>query len=127
MLFVRVFFIAAKTIPNTAILTEGTRRLDTNCHTINSIHHTTTCFLHRRKQKRDNRISDRCLCLRYIEQSLYSLNPKFQACSHLLWSYSPACFGPCRKLEPKNRVSHEAVHIVTLRAAWLIGLSRGPL
>ena len=32
-----------------------------------------------------------------IVQSLYFLNPKFQASSHLLWLYSPACVGPGRK------------------------------
>ena len=32
-----------------------------------------------------------------IVQSLYFLNPKFQASSHLLWSYSLVCVGPCRK------------------------------
>ena len=30
-------------------------------------------------------------------QSLYFLNPKFQASSHLLWLYSPVCVGPGRK------------------------------
>ena len=33
----------------------------------------------------------------WIAQSLYFLNPKFQASSHLLWSYSPVCGGPGRK------------------------------
>ena len=32
-----------------------------------------------------------------IVQSLYFLNPKFQASSHLLWLYSPVCVGPGRK------------------------------
>ena len=32
-----------------------------------------------------------------IVQSLYYLNPKFQASSHLLWLYSPVCVGPSRK------------------------------
>ena len=32
-----------------------------------------------------------------IVQSLYFLNPKFQASSHLLWLYSPVCLGPGRK------------------------------
>ena len=30
-------------------------------------------------------------------QSLYYLNPKFQASSHLLWLYSPVCVRPGRK------------------------------
>ena len=29
-----------------------------------------------------------------IVQSVYFLNPKFQAFSHLLWLYSPVCVGP---------------------------------
>ena len=33
-----------------------------------------------------------------IEQSLFFLNPKFQASSHLMWLYSPVCVGPGRKL-----------------------------
>ena len=33
-----------------------------------------------------------------VEQSLYYLNPKFQAPGHLLWLYSPVCVGPDRKL-----------------------------
>ena len=32
-----------------------------------------------------------------IVQSLYFLNPKFQASSHLLWLYSSVCMGPGRK------------------------------
>ena len=32
-----------------------------------------------------------------IVQSLYFLNPKFQASSHLLWLYSPVCVGHGRK------------------------------
>ena len=30
-------------------------------------------------------------------QSLFYLNPKFQASSHLVWLYSPVCVGPGRK------------------------------
>ena len=32
-----------------------------------------------------------------IVQSLYFINPKFQASSHLLYLYSPVCVGPGRK------------------------------
>ena len=32
-----------------------------------------------------------------IVQSLYYLNPKIQASSHLLWLFSPVCVGPGRK------------------------------
>ena len=33
----------------------------------------------------------------WLVQSLYYLNPKFQASSHLLWLYSPVCVVPGRK------------------------------
>ena len=33
----------------------------------------------------------------WIVHSLIFLNPKFQASSHLLWLYSPVCFGPGQK------------------------------
>ena len=34
-----------------------------------------------------------------IVQSLFFLNPKYQASSYLLWLYSPVCVGPGRKPE----------------------------
>ena len=40
-----------------------------------------------------------------IVQSLYFLNPKFQASSHLLWLYSLVCIGPGRK--PRRPVFSE--------------------
>ena len=50
-------------------------------------------------QLRGNREADQRLCFRYIDivQSLFFLNPKFQASSHLLWLYSPVCVRPGRK------------------------------
>ena len=50
-------------------------------------------------QLRVNREADQRLCFRYIRivQSLFYINPKFQASSHLLWSYSPVCVKPGRK------------------------------
>ena len=40
-------------------------------------------------QLRGNREADQRLCFRYIDsKSLYFLNTKFQASSHLLWLYS---------------------------------------
>ena len=51
-------------------------------------------------QLRGNREADQRLCFRYtdrIVQSIYFLNTKFQASSHLLWLYSPVCVGPGRK------------------------------
>ena len=41
---------------------------------------------------------DQRLCFRsQIVQSLYFLNPRFHASSHLLWLYSPVCVGPGQK------------------------------
>ena len=40
-----------------------------------------------------------------LVQSLYYLNPKFQASSHLLWLYMPVCVGPGRK--PRRPVFSE--------------------
>ena len=37
-----------------------------------------------------------------IVQSLYFLNPKFEASSNLLWLYSPVCVGPGQK--PRSQV-----------------------
>ena len=49
-------------------------------------------------QLHGNRKADqRLVFTTYIVQSLYFLNPKFQASSHLLWLYSPVCVGPGRK------------------------------
>ena len=44
-----------------------------------------------------------------IVQSLYYLNPKFQASSHLLWPYSLVCVGPGRK--PRRPVFSQEAHI----------------
>ena len=40
-----------------------------------------------------------------IVQSLYFINPKFQASSYLLWLYSPVCVGPGQK--PRTPVFSE--------------------
>ena len=53
-------------------------------------------------QLRGNREADQRLCFRYIVQSLFFLNTKFQASSHLVWLYSPVCVGPGRK--PRRQV-----------------------
>ena len=45
-----------------------------------------------------------------IVQSLYVLNPKFQASSHLLWPYSLVCVGPGRT----SRRPYNEAHIVLL-------------
>ena len=46
-------------------------------------------------QLRGNRKADQRLCFfaTRIVESLYFLNPKFQASSHLLWLYRPVCVG----------------------------------
>ena len=41
-----------------------------------------------------------------IVQSLYFLNPKFQASSRLLWLYSPVCVG-----NPASRFSQNEAHM----------------
>ena len=45
-----------------------------------------------------------------ILQSLYFLNPKFQASSHLVWLYSLVCVGPGRL--PEDRFSHNEAHML---------------
>ena len=54
--------------------------------TTNEPRHEKADFLHMRKRRRPR-----------IVQSLYFLNPRFQASSHLLWLYSLVCVGPGRK------------------------------
>ena len=58
-----------------------------------------TGFLHMRKQRRSgNREADQRLCFRYTDnKTLYYLNPKLQASSHLLCLYSPVCVRPSQK------------------------------
>ena len=56
-------------------------------------------------QLRGNREADQRLFATRIVQSLYFLNPKFQASSHLLWLYSPVCVGP------EDRFSHNEAHM----------------
>ena len=49
-------------------------------------------------QLRGNREADKRLVFATrIVLSLYFLNAKFQASSHLLWLYNPVCVGPGRK------------------------------
>ena len=52
-----------------------------------------------------------------IVQSLYYLNTKFQAFSHLLWLYSPVCVGPGQK--PECCFSHNEAHFSNRPAGWL--------
>ena len=49
-------------------------------------------------QLRGNREADQRLCFRYIDSTIpYFLYTKFQASSHLVWSYSLVCVGSGRK------------------------------
>ena len=53
-----------------------------------------------------NRTADQRLCFAtWIVQSLFFLNPKFQASSVFLSLHSPVCVGPCRK--PRRPVFSE--------------------
>ena len=61
-------------------------------------------FLHMRKQRRRSASRTAKLISAFvfatgIVQSLYFLNPNFQASSHLQWIYSLVCVGPGRKAE----------------------------
>ena len=49
----------------------------------------------------------------WIVQSLYYLNPKFQASRHLLWRYRLVCVGPGRK--PECWFSHDTAQMLWLR------------
>ena len=67
---------------------------------INEPRYEKTVFLHMRKQRRRSAaqllISAFVFAIRIV-QSLFYLNPKFQASSHLLWQYSPIFVAPGRK------------------------------
>ena len=57
--------------------------------------HEKTNVLHMRKQRRRSAIGIGVFDFAaQIVQSLYFRKPKVQACSHLLWLYSPVCVGP---------------------------------
>ena len=78
-------------------------------------------------QLRGNREADHAFVFATLVQSLYFLNPKFQASSHLLWLCSPVCVRPGRK--PEHWFSHDAAHNFCFRvpsinsacARWLSG------
>ena len=57
----------------------------------------------------ENKDADQLICVFFFAvrmvQSLFYLNLKFQASSHLLWLYSPVCVGPGRK--PRSPVFSE--------------------
>ena len=56
-------------------------------------------------QLRGNREADQRLCFRYTDSTLYFLNAKFQASSHLLWLYSLVYVRPGR--QPRRPVFSE--------------------
>ena len=61
-------------------------------------------------QLRSNYAADQRLVFAIrIAQSLYYLNPKFQASNHLLWLYSLVCVKPGRK--PGDQFSHNEAHM----------------
>ena len=53
-----------------------------------------------------------------IVQSLFFINPKFQASSHLLWLYRLVCVGPGQK--PKRWFSHDAAHLVSVEYVYTV-------
>ena len=77
------------------------------------------------KDADQHREADQCLCFRYMDSTiplLSTVNPKFQASSHLMWVYSLVCVGPGRKpwrpvfsergsntFNMKSRTDHECV------------------
>ena len=59
-----------------------------------------------RREKTGHREADQRLCFRYIDsRSLYFLNTKFEASSHLVWLKSLVCVGPGQK--PRRPVFSE--------------------
>ena len=64
-------------------------------------------FLYMRKKRRRSaaQLISAFVFATWIVQSLYFLNQKFQASSHLLWLYSPVCVGPGRI--PRRPVSSQ--------------------
>ena len=72
---------------------------------IDGLRHEKTGFLHMRNQSRRSAVQliSAFAFATYIVQSLFFLNPIFQASSHLLWLSSLNYVGPYRK--PKEQVS----------------------
>ena len=68
---------------------------------------------------RGNHAADQPLCFRHIVQSLFILNPKFQASSHLLMLCSRV--GDRPGWNPEDRFSRDAAHFSVIYS--LIGLS----
>ena len=83
------------------------------------------CEIKDADQLRGNREADQRLCFTtWIVQSLYFLNLKFQASSHLLWPHSPVCVGPGWK--PRRPVFSQRgpyVNISSLSHLFLVSVS----
>ena len=81
------------------------------------------------KNKRQHAVSTFVFATRIV-QSLYFLNTKFQASSHLLWLYSPVCAGSGRKprrpvfSQRCSNISHLMDNELLLREATCIFLLR---
>ena len=74
-------------------------------------------------QLHSNCAADQRHCFHYIDkivQSLYFLNPKFQASSHFLWLHSPVCVGPGN---PEDRFSRDAAKMSLNTRKPFCGLS----
>ena len=56
-----------------------------------------------------------------IVQSLYFLNPKFQASYHLLWLYNPVCMGPGKK-KRRPVFSHRGSYLPLLLEVYSLSL-----
>ena len=67
-------------------------------------------------QLRGNREADQRLCFHYTVQSLYFLNMKFQASSHLVWLYCLVCVGSGQK--PRRPVFSQRGSIVIIPPAY---------
>ena len=55
---------------------------------------------------------------RLLKQSLFFLNPKFQASSHLMCLYSPVCVGPVRK--PRRQVFLRRGSFITRHICYFV-------
>ena len=78
--------------------------------------HEKTGFLHMWKQRRRSaaQLISVFVFATQIVQSIYFLNPKFQASSHLLWLYSPVYAGPGRKSRRPVFSWRGSYYIITL-------------
>ena len=78
------------------------------------LHHEKIRFLHMRKQRRRSatiQLISAFTVTAFIVQSLYFLNKKFQASSHLLWLHSPVCVRPGQKPQRQDRLYCHVAHM----------------